>query len=127
MNACIEVFEKVETCVATSTEFSPGLFGGVKTFYYLRFLVDKSRNIRAKLRIWGAGVWGTIFIVNMFTRIAPKLRTIILLRFRLRTFRIQYWRTPKPNIFKVLEPSGRDHDPQNQYYLSLETPGALNT
>ncbi len=64
-----------------------------------------------------------IFVVNISKRIAGKLRSIIPLRFGLVTFRFHYWKTPKSLIFMIVGPGGRDHDSQNQYHLSLETPG----
>ena len=65
----------------------------------------------------------TFFLVNIIRRIAGQLRSIILLHFGLITFRIHYRKTVDPLIFMVLGPGGRDHKSQNQYYLSLETPG----
>ena len=64
-----------------------------------------------------------IFMVNILKRIAGKLRRIILLHLGLITFRFHDWKTLKPLFVMVLGPGGRDHDSQNQYYLSLETPG----
>ena len=84
----------------------------------------KSRNIWDELRIWGLkGFWGVIFIVDIIKRIAPKLRRTILLHFGLVTFRFHFGETRKPIIFTVFGLGGRDHDSQNQYHLSLETPG----
>ena len=73
--------------------------------------------IQQHFRILGlGGSGGVIFIVR-------KLRIIILLHFRLGTFRIQYWKTRKVIIVTGSGPGGCDHDSPNQYYLSLETPG----
>ena len=65
--------------------------------------------------------WG-ISVVKMWKRIAQKLRRIILLHFVLVTFRFLYGRTLKP-LISLFSNSGRVNDSQNQYYLSLETPG----
>ena len=62
-------------------------------------------------------------MVNIIKRIAGKLRRIILLHFGLVTCRFHYWETLKPFMFMDFGPSGRDHDSQNQYDLSLEAPG----
>ena len=48
---------------------------------------------------------------------------MILLHFALITFRFCYMKTLKPLMFEDFEPSERDHDSQNQYYVSLEKPG----
>ena len=72
-----------------------------------------------KSRCGVQGVWGAIFNVNLIQRTAQKLRRIILLHFGQVVFRIHFRRTRKPLISIVF---GRDHDSQNQYYLSLETP-----
>ena len=61
-------------------------------------------------------------MVNIIERRDGKLLIIILLHFRLVTHRFHYWETPKPIICMVLGPGGRDHDSQNKYHLSLETP-----
>ena len=50
---------------------------------------------------YGYGVEGSIFIVNILRRIAPKLRRTILLHFGLITFAIHVGRTLKPLIFMI--------------------------
>ena len=79
-----------------------------------------SGKIRAQLRIWGSG--RPFFIVSIIKRLAQKLRRIILPHFGLVTFGIHFRETRKPIIVMIFGPTGRDHDPQNQYYLNLETP-----
>ena len=64
-------------------------------------------------------------MVNKWKTIAYKLRRIILLHFGLVTFRFAYWRTQTLH-FHDFWISGRVPDSQNQYDLSLETPGYLN-
>ena len=66
---------------------------------------------------------GTIWIVNVIIRIARKLHRIILPHSGLVSFRFHHWKYPTSLTFMVLGPGGRDHDSQNQYDLSLETPG----
>ena len=56
----------------------------------------------------------------MIETIAQKLRTVILLHFRLVTFRIHFRKTLKPFMFMDFGPSERDHDSQNQLFLILE-------
>ena len=72
--------------------------------------LKKIQEIRQKI---GFGVWGAVFIVNIFERIAQELRRIILLHFRLLTFMFHF---RKLFVFRVSGPSGRDHDSQHQYH-----------
>ena len=65
---------------------------------------------------------GVIFNVNIIKRLTQKLHRMILLHVGLVTFRIHFRETRKPFIVMVFGPSRRDHDSQNQYYWSLETP-----
>ena len=66
-------------------------------------------------------VW-VIFNLNIIKRLAKKPRRINLPYFGLVTFRFHFGKTRQPLIFKFFGPSGRYHDSQNQYYLSLDTP-----
>ena len=53
---------------------------------------------------------------------AQELRRIILLHFGLVTFQFHFGKTRTVFIFMFSGPSGRDHGPQNQLFLTLETP-----
>ena len=70
----------------------------------------------------GSGeVWWAIFTVNIIRRLTQKLRRIILLQFV--TFRIHLRKDrKKTHHFHDFRISGRAHDSQNQYSLSVETP-----
>ena len=57
------------------------------------------------------GGGGVIFRVYSNSRIAEKLRRIILLHFGLVIFRFQYGRSRRVFIFMILGPGGRDHGP----------------
>ena len=74
--------------------------------------------------IWVTGktscfeVWGGIFIVNFKFWKAQKLRRMILLHFGFVALRLHLGDPRKPFIFI----SKRDHDSQNQWYLTLGLP-----
>ena len=70
----------------------------------------------------GSGGLGSIFIFNMIERLTEKPRRVILRHFGLITFGIHFKKTPKPIIFTVLGPGGRDHDARNQLFATLDTP-----
>ena len=78
--------------------------------------LKKLHKIRENIRFWGLGCLGGHFYCKQITR---KLLRIILLHFGLVTFRIHYWKTPRPLIFMVLWPGGRDHDSWNQSHFIL--------
>ena len=65
---------------------------------------------------------GAIFTVNIIKRLAQKLLRIIRPHFGLVTFKIHFRKTRKPIMFMVFGLGGRDHDSQNQYYLSWDAP-----
>ena len=67
------------------------------------------------MRFGGLGVWGGIFIVNIFKRRARTLRRIILLHLASVAFRFHDWKTLKLIIFMVLGLGGCDHESQKQY------------
>ena len=67
----------------------------------------------------------SISMANIWERIAGKVRIIILLHFGAVAFRIHCWKTLKP--FICMDPTGRDHDSQNQLFLIWETPRNLKT
>ena len=56
-------------------------------------------------------------------RVARKLHRIILLHFRLVTFRTHFRKTRKPFMSMVFGTGGPDHDSQNQLSPSLELQG----
>ena len=58
----------------------------------------KSREIREEMRFGGLGGPGAILTVSGMKRIARKLRRIILLHFRLITFRFYHRRIQKPRF-----------------------------
>ena len=64
-----------------------------------------------------------ICMVICWTSFALKLRRFILFRFGLITFRIHL---PKDIIFMIFGSSGRDHDSQNQLFLTLDPPNYFN-
>ena len=55
-------------------------------------------------------------------RLAQKVCRTILLRFGLVAFRFHFEKPRKLLMFMVFGPSGRDHDSQNQLFLTLQTP-----
>ena len=71
-----------------------------KTFgrYVLEFPIE-NRKIHEQLQIWSLG---GIFTVKVFKRLAQKLRRIILLHFRLMTFRFHYGRSLKHDNCMIL-------------------------
>ena len=69
------------------------------------------------------GILGDHLIVFFIKRLSQKLRIMILLHFGFVTFRFAFRKTRKVIIFMFVGLGGRAHDSQNQYYLSLETPG----
>ena len=76
--------------------------------------VDKFR-----FEVWG-GLGGK-FLVSSNTRMARKLRRIILLHFGLVTFNFHFPKFPHIFIFMVFGLSGHDHGPQKTLYLTVDS------
>ena len=70
-------------------------------------------------------VFFAIRMVNLWRRYVQKLLNIILARFELITFRFAYGDPQNPHLYDF-GTFGRVPEPQNQFCLSLETPGYLN-
>ena len=86
-----------------------------------RCLLD-SAQVLAEFGSGGSG-GGVIFVLNTSKRLARQPRRIIQFHFGLITFRIHCGKTRKVINCMVFGASGRDHDSQSQYHLSMQTPG----
>ena len=80
--------------------------------------MEDTEQILKKSKLGSGWLWAVIFTVNIIERLGNKLRRIILFQFELVSLRNHFGKDLKPLMF-----TGRVHYSQNQYYLSVETPG----